>query len=234
MNFLNVHDLTVIITASHIKSHPSTKLIDKVINSLNLINLPQNTPIILAHDYNNNKQYLEYLQNLKRKYSYNKNIIINLRNTKGHLTGNIRDAFKLVKTKFVLILQHDLPFIKKLDIKKVMEDMNKNNLLKHIRFNKRKNIKSGFDSINNIFNLIKINNNYSYISTPGWSDQNHLTYTDYYKNIVLKECKDGSFMENYLQGKITNLSKHKKYGTFLFGEFNEEKYIQDLDGRNNF
>ena len=38
--------------------------------------------------------------------------------------------------------------------------MNKNNILKHIRFNKRKNIKSEFDSINNIFNLIKINNNY--------------------------------------------------------------------------
>jgi hypothetical protein len=114
-----------------------------------------------------------------------------------------------------------------------MEDMNKNNIFKHIRFNNRINIKYGIDNLNNIFNLIKVNNNYSYISTPGWSDQNHLTYTDYYKNIVLKECKDGNFMENYLEGKITNLLEHKKYGTFLFGKLNEGPYIKHLDGRNN-
>ena len=42
--------LTVIITSSYVKSHPETTLLDKVINSLNLINLPKNTKIILAHD----------------------------------------------------------------------------------------------------------------------------------------------------------------------------------------
>ncbi|GAJ02859.1 unnamed protein product, partial [marine sediment metagenome] len=128
--------LTVIITSSYIKSHPLTILIDSVIKSLDLINLPKNTKIILAHDYNNNKNYIEYIYNLKKKYTYNKNINIIVRKTKGHLTGNIRNVINLVKTKFILILQHDLRFINQFDIKKIIEDMNKNKIMKHIRFNK--------------------------------------------------------------------------------------------------
>ena len=228
------NDLTVIITASYIPSHPSTRFMDSVINSLQLINLPLNTKIILAHDYNDNLHYKKYLEKLKLKYFKNKYIIINVRSSKGHLTGNIRDCFnkKLINTKFLLVLQHDLPFIKKFNIQKIILDMIKFPKLKHIRFNKRNNIKEGFDKRNNIFNYIKLKNNYEYMSTPGWSDQNHLTYKEYYENIVLSECQNGTFMENFLNGKINNLTDHNKYGTFLFGKFNDTATIKHTDGRN--
>jgi hypothetical protein len=46
-------NLTVIITASHCPSHPSIFLIKDVLESLRFLNLDPNTPILLAHDYNN-------------------------------------------------------------------------------------------------------------------------------------------------------------------------------------
>ena len=45
-------------------------------------------------------------------------------------------------------------FIKSFDIQKVIEDMEENSNLKHVRFNKRKNIKAGFDSIMEILGFI--------------------------------------------------------------------------------
>jgi hypothetical protein len=48
----NRMSLSVIITASFVKSHPSIEFIKTVIESLELINLKKDTPIILAHDFN--------------------------------------------------------------------------------------------------------------------------------------------------------------------------------------
>ena len=39
--------LTVVITASHIKSHPSIRIIKETIESLQYVKLPENTRIIL-------------------------------------------------------------------------------------------------------------------------------------------------------------------------------------------
>jgi len=225
--------LTVIITASYIKSHPSTKYISDVIDSLEMINLPEGTRIILAHDYKKDANYEKYLRNLENKYSDRKDIIINVRKTKGHLTGNVRDALKHVKTEFILLLQHDLPFVRNVDISRVMEDMKDAPELKHVRFNRRKTTKTAFDDINNLFGLEKKQRNYTYTRTPGWSDQNHIARTDYYDDIVMKECSDGGFMEGTLQGKNEDENSHKKYGTYIFGGLEHEQMIEHTDGRNS-
>ena len=107
----------------------------------------------------------------------------------------------------------------------------KNDNIKHVRFNRRKNIKAGFDSINNLFGLQVKQKNYTYTRTPGWSDQNHLCLTSYYTNIVMNECSDGKFMEVQLHGKNKNEEIHKKYGTYLFGELNNPQVIKHTNGR---
>lgn len=70
-----------------------------------------------------------------------------------------------------------------------------------------------------------------YTKTPAWSDNNHICLTQYYKDIIMKECSDGYPMESKIQGKI-NKKTHKKYGTYLFGELNHPKIIRHTDGRN--
>jgi hypothetical protein len=225
--------LTIIITCSFIPSHPSIYHIKKVIESLEYTKYKKDTPIILAHDYNSSDNYLLYLKNLKEYISDKSNIKIVVRESHGHLTGNIRNAMIYVNTKYVLIIQHDFQFIRKFNINKIMKDMDKNIILKHIRFNKRKTIKKGCDRLNNLFGKKIKCDNYNYIRTPGWSDNNHLCPTKYYKNVILKECKDGEPMEKYLIKKSINKIIHQRYGTYIFGNLNEEPYIYHSDGRQN-
>ena len=193
--------------------------------------MPSNTKIILAHDYNKDINYIQYFEKLNDYINPLSNIKIEIRTTKGHLTGNIRNVLQYITSKYILVIQHDLPFIKEFDIQKVIYDMDENTNIKYVRFNKRKNVKSGFDSANNLFGLQVNQKNYTYTRTPAWSDQNHLCLASYYTNIVMKECSDGNFMEKTLHGKIKNEEIHKIYGTYLFGELNHPQVIKHTDGR---
>jgi hypothetical protein len=231
---------TVIITASYIKSHPSIAFIKKVIESLSYINLNKNTPIILAHDFNNNPDYQLYLKNLEKYIRDKPNFKIIISKKWGHLTGNLRNAFRYVKTKYVLIMQHDLPFIYSFDIEKIINDIEQNNQMKFIRFNKRSNIpyeKKRFKKRKqNIHHFcgeqIKLTH-YTYTRDIIWSDQNHICKTSYYKKIILKECENGNFMEKQLNNKINRERHLKKYGIYLFGKYGLKPTIKHIDARNN-
>lgn len=225
---------SVLITCSFIKSHPSIKIISKVIESLSKTKIETDTPIILAHDYNNSSKYQQYLKNLDEYIKDKPNIKIVKRDTHGHLVGNVRHAFNFIETEYVLIIQHDFEFIRNFDIKKVISDMQKNPNLKHIRFNKRitekkpinMDRKSGEEYAP--YGIQFECDNYTYTQTPGWSDNNHIVPTEYYKDIILPECQDGRVMERHFK-----LAKdHTKYGTYIFGKINENPYILHLDGRN--
>jgi hypothetical protein len=206
--------LSVIITASFIKSHPSIDFIKNTIESLDYLKLKEDTPIFLAHDYNSSLEYIQYLENLHEYVKDKPFIKIIKRETHGHLTGNIRNVFNFINTEYVLILQHDLPFIRKLEIYNIIYDMQNTPELKHIRFNKRNNIKFASDSLNDLFGKQLVCTYNTYTRTPSWSDNNHISRTDYYREIILKECKDGSFMENTLIKRSINEEIHKIYGTY--------------------
>jgi hypothetical protein len=226
-----MNDYTIIITASFIPSHPAITIIENTIKSLDLININNKTKIILAHDFDSHPNFKKYLDNLQLYIQDKPNFKIVTRSTRGYLTGNISNAIDFVDTKYILILQQDLPFINSFDIEMAIQDLEKYPQLKHIRFNKRHNIKAGFDSINNLFGLQLKATNYTYTRTPGWSDNNHLCLTSYYKDLILKECSDKQFMENALQGRIVNYSVHSIYGTWLFGPLNHNPMIKHTDGR---
>lgn len=227
------NNLSVIITSSHIQSHPNIKIIKETIDSLKLIN-EDNLEIIITHDYSENVDFLNYLNNLK-EYIKNlkyKNIKILTSDKHVHLTGTIRNAINYVKTKYVLIVQHDLSFIKKFEIDKIILDMEKNPKIKCVRFNKRENIKTGFDGINDLFGKEIECENYSYTRTPAWSDNNHLCLSSYYEKLILKECLDGKPMEEQVHGRSINEETHSKWGTYLFGKNYEGPYIKHTDGKN--
>jgi hypothetical protein len=226
-------EYSVIITASLIKSHPSIKFIKNVIESLKYINMDKDTQIVLAHDYSEDSRFTQYLKKLNNYISDHKNTQIVIRNSHGHLTGNIRNAFNFINTEYVLIIQHDLPFIRSFEIGKIIEDMKNNPELKHVRFNKRANVKVRSDALNDLFGKQIISNNYIYTRTPSWSDQNHVCRSDYYRDIILQECDDGKYMESYLIKKSKTEDIHNKYGTYLFDAVNKPAYISHTDGRNN-
>ena len=234
----------IIITASHIPSHPSTYLITTTIESLKYINYngTEKINVYLSHDFSDNINYINYIDNLK-KYckNFNKNtllfnLIIIKKDTHGNLVGNIRNCLKYVNNEYLLIIQHDFPFCKNFKIENILKDMIKYPMLKHIRFNKRNNFKQNwdFDKIN-YFNNYNIKANNNYISTTCWSDNNHLTRKSYYDNFIMKISEDGESMEFFLK----KINKKKKingnfllYGTYIYGKIGETKYINHLDGKN--
>lgn len=221
---------TVIITSSPINTNPDITMINCTINSiLRNIKTKFEKKLIIACDGTSekNENYLKFLHNLQEKYKNTKNISIIINEKKGHLTGNIRNAIKYVDTKYILFVQHDLVIIKEVDADKIISDMEQNNKLKHVRFNKRDNVKAGWDNTK-LFASEIINLNYNYLLTESWSDQNHFTTKDYYLENILSNVNDGVFMENVMN-KICK-GKHSEYGTYIFGNLNEERYIVHIDG----
>lgn len=225
-------NLTIVITASFIPTHPSRFIIEKTLESLKYINMRPGTKIVLAHDYNDSDDYAKYLKNINDYAEQSPmDIEIAMCAEHGHLVGNVRNAFARIASKYALVIQHDLPFVRKFDIQKVMEDMEENPGIKYVRFNKRSNIKTEFDAFNDLFGFQQIQKNYTYTRTPAWSDNNHLCLTSYYTDIVLKECDNGGPMEKILHGKITDIESHEKYGTYLFGPLEQKRFIKHTDGR---
>jgi len=225
-------NLTIIITASYIPSHPSIKLIQEVIDSLKLLSLPDDIKIILAHDFSNHPDYIQYLKNITEFVKDKKNFQVVQRTTHGHLVGNVRNALKHVDSEYILLVQHDLKFNKRpIDIMKVVEDMKENPCLKHIRFNKRCNRPTNCDSHFGLFGKEIKAKNFTYTRTNAWSDNNHICPTKYYTDIVMTECRDGKAMEHFLLMKSKNEKIHEKYGTYLFGPVEDRSYINHLDGR---
>ena len=138
-------DFTIIITTSPISTNPDITMINCVINSL-FKNIKSNfeKKIIISCDGidEENKKYNSFINNLNEKYKNNKNISVIVNEKKGHLTGNIRNSIKYVNTKYILFVQHDLVIIKEINADKIIDDMEKNSKLKHVRLNKRNNQKS--------------------------------------------------------------------------------------------
>ncbi len=241
MIFLKAKDilsrkLTVIITASFVRSHPSIRLVLGVLKSLDKININQ-CHIILAHDFSDNRRYEKYFERLLRYCSDHSltNVTIVRRDDNGKLVGNIRYAFPHVDTKWLLVLQHDFPFCSSFDIEKVIEDMENNSQLKMVRFPKEAvdlkptAVNKDWDLKNKLFGKQLQCKNFTYTRTPSWSDNNHLCESKYYRDIVLVECRDGSFMEETLNPLNTE-NTHSKYGTYIFGSLKDGPCIEHTDG----
>jgi len=192
--------------------------------------------VVLAHDFSGKDSFSKYLVNLQEYVdsleSKDKYHIV-VRPTHGCLTGNIRYAIENIdpNSDYILIVQHDLPFIRSFNVQTIIDDMENDSDLKHIRFNKRKNIRDGYDAFSSIFGKEVKGKHHSYVLTPGWSDNNHLCKTSYYTDFVLKICKDGSFPEEILHGHSKTENDHKLYGTYLFDKLDSLPCIKHTDGK---
>jgi len=253
-------DITIIVTASPVKSHPRFTMIKKVVESLSCAkcdggNAYKVCPIILAHDgpqpmdepsfgtieaakefkRETYWDYDRYLDGLTRWANRFDNIEVVKRPDYGNLIGNIAHALEQVKTPYVFIVQHDLPFIRSFDLTSILKDMKANPQLKHIRFNRQRNdLAKGknFDAKDReIFGKELRTGSNVYTYTCAWSDNNHICRANYYREIILPECGDVKrYMETIINPKST-AETHSHYGTFIYGHNRHERMIANLNGR---
>lgn len=224
-------ELCIVVTCSPIPSHPSIEVVQKTLESLrSMLTFPSNTKFILAHDYGDSVSYKLYLDSLGKYINNTHDTIIVQLDKKGYLTGNLKNAFQVVDSKYVLIVQHDFPFIKEVNLINVIHDMDNNPSLKHIRFNKRINHKIASDSLNDLFGLEVTGLHHTYTRTPSWSDNNHICLASYYRDIVFKHGGE-RFPEKSLIAKSTDESIHNFYGTYLYGQVGQNAVIYHIDGK---
>lgn len=148
-------DLTIIITTSPIKSHPSTNLLDSTINSFNLVDGLNDCrkiimcdgwtkivaegqkqaikSVVITEDLKN--KYLEYVENIRKKAESNeyKNAEIYLQEKNNGFAENVKIAlYDYVRTPYVIIVQHDQEFKRSVDLKTAIERMKSNDDIKYI------------------------------------------------------------------------------------------------------
>jgi hypothetical protein len=133
----------------------------------------------------------------------------------GHLSGNIVHAVSKIQSDYLLVTQADLPFIKTVDLDKVLLASSK---LPNIRFNRRVNSVAGWDTQ---LEPVYVAGG-TFLKTPNWSDCNHLSPTSHYKEEIIPRIKNYvGFPENLLHP----INKDNHLGTYIFGGLGEGAYV---------
>jgi hypothetical protein len=177
---------TIIITSSLIPSHPSLELIDQTIESLRFIEgISKDTPLIITVDGAYKKErgpdaaktkiLQEYTDALRHKYSNLGHVTILSDENNIKLVGNVRKAMKLVKTEFVYLVQHDMPFVASINhtgLVKTFRSHEKS--VRLVRFSPRKTLVRSRDRIPGVCKdeEIEVHANGIHLSkTHTWSDK---------------------------------------------------------------
>ncbi|KAJ3390885.1 hypothetical protein HDU92_000245 [Lobulomyces angularis] len=132
----------------------------------------------------------------------------------------VREALKLVETKYILILQHDYAFIEEVDLEILLKCMEFDNELKYIGFNSLKSISKVRLNLpppyyKEIFGM-------KFESLFFWYDKPHLSTKDHYETFVFNtgRFQVGNFIEDVLGHSLlkelrdNGILAHTKYGCF--------------------
>lgn len=215
-------------------------MIDETIDSLNI---KDNYEILIICDgYKENninafksgkitsidiQKYELYKKNLKEKYS--KFTIIEREKRYGFAV-NIKYGMEISKNEYVLIVQHDFIFNKKIDFDLYIQKYFIEDDMNYLTF--LSNTMSPYYKDRLIFNNIKYFNKPKYIKSNiepliFWYDRNHLTRKSFYLNEVFnnKEIKVKNFVEDSFGNYMLN--KVKKEGLDIIFNYFKSFIIMD-------
>jgi hypothetical protein len=242
--------LTIVVTASPIPSHPSTAGIDEVIESLKFLGIRDHVRVILAHDAPRSRKnprgavaYRKYLEKLRLKYSEPRFSLLT-RTRWGHLSQTLVNAVDHISTPFVLVLQHDLPFVRHVNLSALLDVMESNPEIKHVRFNKRENFAAAWDANDDRFRINPISRSQffsevrarsshgevSLVQTLAWTDQNFLCRTAYVRDIVSPLVARLRCFPERVLNPLNTESTHLFFGTYVWGPLGAPPAIKHSDG----
>jgi hypothetical protein len=175
---------TVIITSNLIPTMPSTDMLVDVLDSLSYIKgLEPNTPIIITVDgimpefdtEENRKRLMEWSYRVRHMFRCHPNVqILTSAANQGH-RKSIEVAIRQVTTEFILMTEHDFPFIKEINLPLVIKAIRAVPELRIVRFNQRENREK--DATECVQNLRYDDMDFI---LARWSNNPHFTTRDYY------------------------------------------------------
>jgi len=232
---------------SVVPSAPSTRMVELIISKFfeNTNVKPEEVQIIVGFDKRINRQideqYHQNLEGLSSNYP-NYKVLVNLSNSIEAIvtaTQNFLNVIFSVETETYTIWEHDRPAIRPFDFRSVIEEMKVNKSINYIRFNEFYNNNERYP------NLVENGHNPSdkipLIPTYRWSNTPHICRTSTFKNwfstFVYPTHNEGGFVEGplcellsfYIE-KMGMEETVKRFGTFVYGNWNDEPLHVHLNG----
>lgn len=247
--------VAVFITANPIPSHPSPHQILNTLDSLDFLGLPKGTHVFLLHDGLRWTQRLtkvrsackSYCDALSHALATRENVHIVILSRWGHISQLLRKGVTLTAAEYLLVVQHDLPFVRKVDLASILDFMRHDRGIRHVRFNLRKNLPEGQDAMTtrrgekiledrtHFFGQYESASKYSVplLKTLAWSDNNFLCPRWYLKEIVLAPIGKLSMAPEWAMNGLSSPATHEILGTFIAGTLGDPPVISHTDGRNS-
>lgn len=233
---MNINDVTIVIPTSVSPVHPSTELIDEVIRSVRQY-FPE-SEIILQVDGLRDEQihrkdmYDEYKNRVlwKSLHEWN-NVLPVIFKEHSHQSNMMKETIDLIKTPLMLYIEGDIAFQDNLDIDwQAMLDMldsMKAYTIRFYTFNK---------FIEPVHMYLMGEQDGDFIQTYQWSQQPHISYVSYYRDMVLPNTTPKLFIEDrYYSKVVTDCSEGKwnDHRLWLYNPINKDdiRVVNNLDGR---
>jgi len=138
----------------------------------------------------------------------------------------------------MLVCQHDLAFVRPVDLPGLVRGMARRPDIRHVRFNKTENAPTTWDGEpagrRRFFTeevLAAGAGDIRLTRTIGWSDNNHLCRADYYRHVILPLVRDRCIHPEHAANLAASPRMHDLLGTYIFGGLGEPPVLHHLDGR---
>ena len=142
--------MSLVVTCSPVPSHPSTALLERTLESVWHYVRADIAQVILACDApkpNANRKvretYRDYLRAVPRVIAGAKILVAE---RWGHTAGLLRMVDEHLETDVLLVVQHDMPFVRPINIGILAELLQTDPQVRHVRFNLRENKARGWDA----------------------------------------------------------------------------------------
>ena len=226
---MNKDNVTIIVVASVIPSHPDTTIIDETITSVRS-HFPDNE-IILQLDglrkerLSRKNDYDEFKNRVLWKCLHEwKNVLPVIFDDHNHQTDMMKKTIDMVQTATILYVEGDAPITPDCEI-----DWQK--CLDMLEYEKANTIRFHFEAsipIEHEHLMFGIED--GFMKTLQWSQRPHLSLTKYYREVVLPACDEKTFIEDKFHGVVQDdgWDKHKLW---IYHPEGSIKRSYHLDGR---
>jgi hypothetical protein len=226
---MNKDNVTIIVVASVIPSHPDTFIIDETIASIRS-HFPDNEIILQLDGLRKERlarkdDYDEFKSRVLWKCLHEwKNVLPVIFDDHNHQTDMMKKTIDDVQTAAILYVEGDAPITPDIEI-----DWQK--CLDMLEYEKANTIRFHFESsIPFEHDHLMLGLEDGFMKTVQWSQRPHLSLTRYYREVVLPACDEKTFIEDKFHGVVQDdgWDKHKLW---IYHPEGNIKRSYHLDGR---
>ena len=202
---MHLRDITIVMATSVLPSHPDTRIIDETVAAIRK-HFPENEIImqidgLREEQRHRKKDYDEYKNRVLWKCMHEwKNVLPIIFYKYSHQTIMMKETINLIKTPLLLYVEGDAPLTDDhIDWQKCL-DMFEYDKANTIRFHFESSIPNSHKHL--MIDLYNTEN--GFMKTAQWSQRPHLSRVVYYKDVVLPNSWDYSFIEDGFHGIVNS------------------------------